>query len=117
MSSVALSIGQDAEVAMTLELGEIYEEITVTGDVSPIETKSASLSGLVAGETVRTLPLNGRSFDQLALLNPGVTSYELGGQSVQNGSGLKVSISGARPESVYFLLDGTNILDHSDFTG
>src|SRR4029079_8820078 len=71
---------------------------------------------LVEGNTVRTLPLNGRSFDQLAFLNPGVTSYALGGQNVQNGSGMKMSISGSRPESVYFMLDGTNILDHSNFT-
>lgn len=116
VSRIPLSVGQDAVVAATLELGEISQQVTVTGDVPLIDTKSASLSGLVAGETVRTLPLNGRSFDQLALLNPGVTSYDFGGRNVQMGSGQKMSISGARPESIYFLLDGTNILDHSDFT-
>jgi len=113
---IRLSVGQDAVFAVTLELGEIHEQVTVAGDVPLIDTKSASLSGLVAGETVRTLPLNGRSFDQLVLLNPGVTSYDYGGQNVQTGSGQKMSISGARPESIYFLLDGTNVLDHSDFT-
>jgi hypothetical protein len=115
-TKIPLSVGQDALIAITLELGELSQEVTVTGDVALIDTKSATLSGLVEGNTVRTLPLNGRSFDQLALLNPGVTSYNLGGQNVQNGSGLKMSISGARPESIYFMLDGTNILDHSNFT-
>lgn len=115
-TGIALSVGQDALIAAVLELGEQTQEVTVRGGVPLVETQNGALSGLVQGETVRTLPLNGRSFDQLALLNPGVTSYSLGGQNVQNGSGLKMSISGARPESIYFLLDGTNILDHSNFT-
>jgi hypothetical protein len=116
LSKIPLSVGQALVVVMTLELGELSQEVTVTGDAMLLETKSASLSGLVEGGTVRTLPLNGRSYDQLALLTPGVTSYNLGGQNVQNGAGLKMSISGARPESIYFMLDGTNILDHSNFT-
>jgi hypothetical protein len=116
-SQISLSVGQDVILPATLEVGDLTQEVTVTGAAAElIDTKSGSLSGLVEGNTVRTLPLNGRSFDQLTLLNPGVTSYNLGGQNVQNGSGIKMSISGARPESIYFMLDGTNILDHSNFT-
>ena len=115
-SGIGLSIGQDAVLMITMDIGQLEEAVIVTGEVPLIDTKSGSVSGLVEGNTVRTLPLNGRSFDQLTFLNPGVTSYSLGGQNVQNGPGVKMSISGARPESVYFMLDGTNILDHSNFT-
>ena len=115
-SDVGLSVGQNVTLAVSMEMGQLAEEVIVTGEVPLVDTSSGALSGLVQGETVRTLPLNGRSFDQLALLNPGVTAYVAGGQNVQNGPGVKMSISGARPESVYFMLDGTNILDHSNFT-
>lgn len=115
-NDVGLSVGQNVTLAISLEVGQLAEEVVVTGEVPLVDTTSGALSGLVQGEAVRTLPLNGRSFDQLALLNPGVTSYAFGGQNVQNGPGVKMSISGARPESIYFMLDGTNILDHSNFT-
>lgn len=113
---ITLSIGQEAAIPVTLELGEITEEVVVKGEPPLVDTASSSVSGLVEGNVIRDMPLNGRSFDHLAVLNPGVTRYHLGGQNVQNGLGIKMSISGARPESTYFMLDGTNILDHSNFT-
>ena len=113
---ITLSTGQDSVIAVAMEVGEITQQVVVTADAPLVDTTSAAVSGLVDKEAIAEMPLNGRSFDQLAILNPGVTRYYLGGQNAQNGNGIKMSISGARPESTYFMLDGTNILDHSNFT-
>lgn len=115
-SGIRLSVAQMAMIPLTLQIGEMSEQVVVTGEASLVDTRSSSLSGLVDGSTIVDLPLNGRSFDQLAILNPGVTRYYVGGQNLQNGPGIMMSFSGARPESTYYMLDGTNILDHSNFT-
>src|SRR4051812_22992156 len=54
-SGIALSVGQDATIPVVLELGEQTQEVTVRADVPLIETQNGGLSGLVQGETVRTL--------------------------------------------------------------
>src|SRR5205807_7125137 len=66
-------------------------------------------SGLIDDRQIRDLPLNGRSFQQLALLQPGVTSALAAGNDVIGGRTPKISINGARPEQNSFLLDGTDI--------
>ena len=68
-----------------------------------------SLSGLVDQKQMRDLPLNGRSFEQLALLQPGVNAVEVGGNDPVGGRTNKISINGTRPEQSSFLLDGTDI--------
>ena len=50
------------------------EEITTTADTLPIETIGGDVAGLVTGEQIRELPLNGRNFVQLTQLMPGVSS-------------------------------------------
>src|SRR5258708_29157940 len=60
---------------------------------------------------MRDLPLNGRSFQQLALLQPGVNAVNAGGNDPVGGRTPKISINGTRPEQSSFLLDGTDIND------
>jgi outer membrane cobalamin receptor len=67
------------------------------------------MSGLVTDRQIRDLPLNGRSFQELALLQPGVTAALAAGNDVVGGRTPKISINGARPEQNNFLLDGTDI--------
>ena len=107
--SVQLAVGQNAVFDVKLELGQIAEEMTVTG-VSPIiNTTSGAVSGLVSDKEIRELPLNGRSFQQLALLQTGVTPALAAESNVVGGRTPKISINGARPEQNSFLLDGTDI--------
>src|SRR3989475_7180519 len=77
------------------------------------QTVGASLQGVVTGvvtdKEIRDLPLNGRSFQQLALLQTGVTSALSAGNDVVGGRTPKISMNGARPEQNNFLLDGTDI--------
>src|SRR5215813_10160419 len=106
---VRLAVGQNAVVDIKLEVGQIAREIDVVADANPINLSSAALSGLVKDKQIRDLPLNGRSFQQLALLQPGVTAALAAGNDVVGGRTPKISINGARPEQNSFLLDGTDI--------
>ena len=106
---IGLTIGQDAVINLTLSVGAVAESIVVTGDSPRIELTSGAISGLVSAREIRDLPLNGRSFQQLALLQTGVQAALAAGNDVIGGRAPKISINGARPEQNNFLLDGTDI--------
>src|SRR6266850_4818730 len=106
---IRLAVGQNAVVDVKLEVGQLSTEVAVVADANPINLTSAAMSGLVTDKQIRDLPLNGRSFQQLALLQPGVTAALAAGNDVVGGRTPKISINGARPEQNNFLLDGTDI--------
>lgn len=104
-----LAVGQDTTLDVRLELGTVSEQVTVTGAAPGVDLASGAVSGLVTDQQIRDLPLNGRSFQQLALLQVGVTAALTAGNDVVGGRTPKISINGARPEVNNFLLDGTDI--------
>jgi hypothetical protein len=106
---IQLTVGQNAVIDLKIDLGRIAEEMTVSGTSPTINVTSGSVSGLVSDKEIRELPLNGRSFQQLALLQTGVTPALAAGNDVVGGRAPKISINGARPEQNSFLLDGTDI--------
>jgi hypothetical protein len=106
---IRLTVGQQAVVNATLQTSTIAETITVTADAPRIDLTSGAMSGLVGEREIRDLPLNGRSFQQLALLQTGVQAALAAGNDVVGGRTPKLSINGARPEQNNFLLDGTDI--------
>ena len=83
--------------------------IEVRGDAVSVNLATGAVSGLVGEREIRDLPLNGRSFQQLALMQPGVQAALAAGNDVVGGRTPKISINGARPEMNSFLLDGTDI--------
>src|SRR5439155_2859365 len=106
---IQLTVGQNAVIDIKMELSRLAEEMTVTGQSPVVNVTSGSVSGLVGDKEIRELPLNGRSFQQLALLQTGVTPALAAGNDVVGGRTPKISINGARPEQNSFLLDGTDI--------
>ncbi len=106
---IHLAVGQNAVLDVGLELGRTVGEISVVADATRINLTSGAVSGLVDDKQIRDLPLNGRSFQQLALLQPGVTAALAAGNDVVGGRTPKISVNGARPEQNNFLLDGTDI--------
>lgn len=110
---VVLTIGETAVVDLTLELGPVTSETTVTAEAAAVNTSTADLSYLVGERTMREIPLNGRSFTDLALLQPNVVAFPHrdGGSAVAHGLGM--SINGQDPRSNVYLLDGTPM---NDFT-
>jgi len=65
---ITLAISQEATINITLQVGAVSEQVTVVGEAPLVETSNAQVAGLVTSTQVRELPLNGRSFDQLALI-------------------------------------------------
>ena len=112
---VELALGQEARLDFHLRVGTVSTEITVTGDAPMVTTATQDISGLVGEQQVKELPLNGRSYDLLLPLNPGIvnfTSQKTGGTGISNSSTANnFSVSGNRPQQNLFLLNGV------EFTG
>ena len=112
-SGIQLTVAAEVVVNLSLSVGTVSEQVQVTVETPLVEITSATLSGLVDDKKIRDLPLNGRSFDTLAFMQPGVTPYFRGRHDTDQGEGTKMSVSGSRVDSNSFLLDGTNINDQS----
>ena len=96
--AVHLDVGQDATLDLRLEVGVSTSEIRVDAQTATVNLVSGAVSGLVDQKQMRDLPLNGRSFQQLALLQPGVNAVAAGGNDPVGGRTPKISINGMRPE-------------------
>ncbi|HEV2579091.1 MAG TPA: carboxypeptidase-like regulatory domain-containing protein [Acidobacteriaceae bacterium] len=114
-TGIVLDVGQDATADVSLQIGQVDQHVTVSDDVSVVNGSTQDISGLVGREQVRQLPLNGRSYDLLLTLNPGIanfTSQKTGGIGVSNSTtGNNFAVSGNRPQQNIFLLNGV------EFTG
>ncbi|MBI2815711.1 MAG: carboxypeptidase regulatory-like domain-containing protein [Acidobacteria bacterium] len=115
-SGITLTVGSELVVNFTLKPGQVTERIEVAGQAPLVQTTSAAVAELVDSQKIRALPLNGRSFDQLIYLQPGVNVATGAGSSPNQGRGVKFSANGARLTSNYFMLDGTDINDSQNFT-
>ena len=110
-AGITLTVGSQPVIDFQLPVGQAEQTINVQGEISQVETATATVSSLVNQEQMRQLPLNGRNFEQLILLAPGAISYPAGGSSALVGRAATFSVSGARPEGHAILLDGENIQD------
>src|SRR5579883_1248314 len=112
---ILLVVGQDATADLTLQVGQVKQQVTVDENVPVVDVTAQDISGLVAEQQVKELPLNGRSYDLLLTLNPGIvnfTSQKTGGIGVSNSTtGNNFAVSGNRPQQNLFLLNGV------EFTG
>jgi hypothetical protein len=118
-TGIVLAVAQEDVVDLSLVLGSISQSVVVTGAAPLVETTNGSLNSLVDDKTIRALPLNGRSWDQLALLQPGVTLTSPGqvaGNQFNYGTGKRFSVGGQRPDTNLFLLDGADINDQANGT-
>ena len=106
---IPLTIGQNAALDILLQIGELTEKVTVTGEATTVKTRESSVTGLVDQSQIRELPLNGRDFSQLTLLQLGVTASPSTAQAVDRGMGTQVSVAGARPNQISYQLDGADV--------
>lgn len=113
---IVLTIGREAVVDVSLGMGNIAEEVLVVGEASLVNTKSGTLSSVIEGSTIRELPVNGRDFLRLTLLESGSVPLTYR-KEVVKGTGLQVSLNGARPTATGYFLDGTNIKTSTTFQG
>ncbi len=107
---ISLDVGQEAAVDIVLPLGAVRQQVTITGEARMVSAATDQTSGLVGEKQVKDLPLNGRSYDELLTLNPGIvnfTSEKTGGIGISNSTtGNNFAVSGNRPQQNLFLLNG-----------
>jgi len=110
-----LVVGQHLDLDFKLPVGALQQTVVVEETPPTISVTTVDTSGLIAERQVKDLPLNGRSYDQLLTLNPGVVNYtsqRSGGIGTSNSAvGNMFAVSGRRPQENLFLLNGV------EFTG
>ena len=113
---ISLDVNQSANVAIHLAIGMTSEEVHVTADAPLIEKASTNLGKTLGERELLDLPLNGRNFTQLGLLQPGVVPITPGlaqaGGSLRDGQAY--AVNGQRPESNNFLIDGSDNINSVD---
>jgi hypothetical protein len=102
VTGLVLQVNQQARADLTLELGNVVEEVTVAASAPLLATESGAVGQVIDNKKILELPLNGRNFTQLATLTPGVVaSAPLG-----TGRASSLTVNGTRATKTEFLLDG-----------
>lgn len=117
-TGVDLHVSENKVVNLDVQVGQVTETVTVSGEATPVETRSGDVSSLVSEKQVTELPLNGRNYSQLVLLTPGispVTQSGAGGAFQTGGTGLDghvdMSVNGNQGNTNMWTVDGVNNLD------
>jgi hypothetical protein len=116
-TGVTVTVGQEAVLRLSLQVGAVEQTVSVTADAPMIETTTATVSGIVAENQVRELPLNARNLLDLASLFPGVTVAKTSNASSVWGYSTRLTIVGTRSQSNLFQLDGQDISNHGGSSG
>jgi hypothetical protein len=107
---ITVDVNETATIPVRLAVGTETQKIEVQADAQLIQTTVTSLGKTVSERDVLELPLNGRNFSELGLLQPGVAPLTPGlreaGGSLRDGQAY--AVNGQRPESNNFLIDGAN---------
>ncbi len=99
--NIVLEVGQELRLDFVLQPGEISETVRVEVAAPIVDTTNAEQGGSLSNQVVNDLPLNGRNYQNLLTLRPGVTIY--GG-----GGGWTQSTNGIRPDDNVYTVDGLN---------
>jgi hypothetical protein len=102
---VQLNVQERPSVNITLQVGQVQQEVTVTSLGPQLQTETSDLGQVVTGQRIETLPLNGRNYAQLAQLGAGVVPAEPGSREEKS---FGFSSNGARALQNNFLLDGVD---------
>jgi hypothetical protein len=87
--SVTVEVATDVRADFILQPGNISEVVTVSGEIPLLNTTSSTLGGTLSNEEINDLPLNGRNYENLLQLRPGVMRYPGGGFSTTSTDGLR----------------------------
>jgi outer membrane receptor protein involved in Fe transport len=118
---ISLTVGAQQAFNLTLQVGSAAKTVVeVTTEAPTVQLASSDISAVVTANTVRELPLNGRSWTDLAALQPGVDtiqtqpSFATGSDRGNRGFGQQLTISGARPQQNNYRLDGVSLNDYAN---
>jgi hypothetical protein len=107
--NVVLHVQEALELNFQLQLGSVTENVRVELELSRVETVDSTMKMTVDRTQMSELPLNGRNYEQLIALAPGVTPDEARPHTAISGNGNGYSIAGSRPHGQAFLLDGVSM--------
>src|ERR1700720_3066765 len=119
-NGIKLNVGMEQEFNLVLQVGTVTHRVEVTAEAPAVQLATSDISATVQATTVRELPLNGRSWTDLAALQPGVDtiqtqpSFSSGADRGNRGFGQQLTISGARPQQNNYRLDGVSLNDYAN---
>jgi hypothetical protein len=119
VSDIVLTVGAQQVLNLTVKVGTISEKVQVSDLAPDVQLASSTISNVVDSTTVRELPLNGRSWTDLATLQPGVSVIRAmvsvtSTDRLGRGLGVELSITGGRPQQNNYLMNGVSINDYSN---
>lgn len=106
--NIQVEVATDLTVDLALPTGDVKETVIVNEEVPLIDTTSSTLGGTLSNKEINDLPLNGRNYENLLQLRPGVMRYPGGGFSTTSANGL-------RAEDNAYLVDG--LFNSEPFSG
>src|SRR6202046_1480579 len=107
-TNVQLEVATDIRIDVVLQPGDATQTVVVNEEVPLLNTTSSSLGGTLSNEEISELPLNGRNYENLLQLRPGVVRYPGGGFSTTSTNGL-------RAEDNVYVIEG--LYDSEPFSG
>jgi len=118
-NQLTLTVGEELVLNLTLKLSSSSQTVTVSAEAPSVDLANSTLGGVTDARTIEEIPLNGRSWTDLAALEPGVHFVQdqppiNAPDRVKRGLGLQLTISGGRPQQNNYLLDGVNINDYAN---
>jgi hypothetical protein len=119
-SGIELTVGATVTLNTTMQVGGAKETVQVQTEAPDVQLATSDISAVVNATTVRELPLNGRSWTDLATLQPGVNriqtqpDFSAGTDRGNRGFGQQLTISGARPQQNNYRLDGVSLNDYAN---
>jgi hypothetical protein len=115
-SPIEIRVSVTSRIDVELSPGSVSESVLVNGTTLEVDTSTNTLGNVVSSHEILDLPLNGRNFAQLGLLQTGVAPLTAGviteGGSLRQGQ--SYAVNGQRPESNNFLLDGAQNVNRMD---
>jgi carboxypeptidase family protein len=109
---ITLTVGSQAVIDFSLPVGQQTQTVTVESQASQVETTNAAVGALISQAQMENLPLNGRNFEQLIFLSPGVQIVNSMNSNARQGRQSVFSAAGARPEGQELLLDDESIVNY-----
>src|ERR1700676_265521 len=115
---IGVTVGSDVAVNFSMAVGAVSEKVEVTAEAPQVDASSSTLGGFVNSNTIRELPLNGRDWIALSLLQPGVNANGSQNQNdlsrAQRGNGISLTFSGGGTTNNAFRIDGIIVNDHTN---
>src|SRR2546425_811471 len=110
---VTIVVGVTTSISPKLELGQVSSIVEVKESALTVDTASATVQGVITGDQIDRLPLNGRNFLDLATQEPGVQTVDGGTFDPTKNQMVGVSIGGRSGRSTRIQIDGVDITDET----